>query len=349
MPGFRVNHRVVVDLLDAAYGAHSSDDAWVDRVLQIVMAITQGHSAGFYRYSLDYQNGAFRLQPRSLRDMKLVGPDFAVDAETMTRIAVEVEVGLEAYGRTHGTTLSGSSGFGASLKDLPWWRRMWNEPCVDVVGLFTFDTQSHGFYAGGPLYETKKLTARERTLLTRLATHLAASGRLSGTPHARRLDEAEVVLSPSGRVLHAKDGRDPKHARMRDGIDRRNFARQSRNDAEKALEVWQGLVAGRWSVIDHFDTDGKRFVLAMENAPKVPPRRELTEGAQRVVALAAMGHRDKEIAYILGLTPAAVSASLRRARLSLGVATRAELATTWRQGMALAQEWAKRGTSDVRK
>jgi DNA-binding CsgD family transcriptional regulator len=117
-----------------------------------------------------------------------------------------------------------------------------------------------------------------------------------------------------------------------DGFRRRDFARQSRHDAEKALEVWQGLVDGRWSIVDHVDTDGKRFVLAMKNAPEVDPREGLPPEERRVAALAAMGHRDKEIAYMLGITPAAVAASLRRVRAALRVKTRAELAAAWRRG-----------------
>jgi DNA-binding CsgD family transcriptional regulator len=43
-----------------------------------------------------------------------------------------------------------------------------------------------------------------------------------------------------------------------------------------------------------------------------------------------MGHRDKEIAYMLGIASTAVGAALHRARVKLGVKTRAGLATLWR-------------------
>jgi DNA-binding CsgD family transcriptional regulator len=104
------------------------------------------------------------------------------------------------------------------------------------------------------------------------------------------------------------------------------------HDPEKALEIWRGLVAGRWSLVDHFDTDGKRFLLAVKNTPGVEGRADLTSRERRVTALAAMGHRDKEIAYILGLSVASVTAAIHRARGKLGVRTRAELAAVWRRG-----------------
>lgn len=32
-------------------------------------------------------------------------------------------------------------------------------------------------------------------------------------------------------------------------------------DPEEALRLWEGLVRGRWTLLDWFDTDGRRFVL----------------------------------------------------------------------------------------
>jgi DNA-binding CsgD family transcriptional regulator len=129
--------------------------------------------------------------------------------------------------------------------------------------------------------------------------------------------------------LHARARAQGKLDDLDEGRRRRNEAQKARHDAEKALEIWKGLVAGRWSLVDHFDTDGKRFLLAMKNTPKVDRPIDLTPGAKRAAALAAMGHRDKEIAYMLGVSVASVTASLHRTRAKLGVRSRAELATVW--------------------
>ena len=99
-----------------------------------------------------------------------------------------------------------------------------------------------------------------------------------------------------------------------------------------AGEVWKGLVAGRWSLVDHIDTDGKRFLLALKNKPSVDKRADLTPRERRVCALVAMGHRDKEIAYMLGVSMASVAASIHRARRKLNVGTRTALAGAWRGG-----------------
>ena len=88
----------------------------------------------------------------------------------------------------------------------------------------------------------------------------------------------------------------------------------------------------RWSLVDHFDTDGKRFLLAMKNTPRVDRRADLTPRERRVAALAAMGNSDKEIAYMLGLSMPSVTSAVFRARAKLGAKSRGELAAIWRSG-----------------
>jgi DNA-binding CsgD family transcriptional regulator len=215
---------------------------------------------------------------------------------------------------------------------VPFWREIWPEPIVDSLGLVSLDASGDGFIACVGLDHLGSLTQRERRLLARVGTHVGAGDRLRRGKPGRLLDEAEAVLSPSGKVLHAVERAKNRIDSLREGRERREEARKMQHDPEKALEIWRGLVAGRWSLVDHFDTDGKRFLLAVKNTPGVEGRADLTSRERRVTALAAMGHRDKEIAYILGLSVASVTAAIHRARGKLGVRTRAELAAVWRRG-----------------
>ena len=93
---------------------------------------------------------------------------------------------------------------------------------------------------------------------------------------------------------------------------------------EKALEVWQGLVDGRWSLVEHFDSDGKRFILAHKNPEGVLDPRGLTSMEARVSALAARGYGNKLIAYHLGMTEGTASSHLARAMAKLRIASRVE-------------------------
>jgi DNA-binding NarL/FixJ family response regulator len=107
-------------------------------------------------------------------------------------------------------------------------------------------------------------------------------------------------------------------------IDRARSGRR-REDPGEALAAWKALVCGRWSLIDWFDTDERRFLLAMPNPPEVRDPRGLTEQECQVVEYAVLGDTNKIIAYRLGLSQTRVSSLLRSAMKKLGVRTRTQL------------------------
>jgi DNA-binding CsgD family transcriptional regulator len=92
-----------------------------------------------------------------------------------------------------------------------------------------------------------------------------------------------------------------------------------------ALELWKGLPSARWTLIDHYERDGRRYLLAIRNDAPVTQLRELSAREQQVIALVARGRTNKLTAYELGLSEAAVSVALHSGMFKLGVRTRAEL------------------------
>ncbi|MBT8469372.1 MAG: helix-turn-helix transcriptional regulator, partial [Deltaproteobacteria bacterium] len=98
-----------------------------------------------------------------------------------------------------------------------------------------------------------------------------------------------------------------------------------RSDPLKALETWKALVRGRWSVVDWFDSDDRRFVLARPNPPKVFDPRGLTAQECQVVTYVLLGDTNKLIAYRLGLSQGRVSVLLKSAMHKLGAKSKAQL------------------------
>ena len=78
-------------------------------------------------------------------------------------------------------------------------------------------------------------------------------------------------------------------------------------------------------MLDWFDIDGRRYILAMPNPPEVSDPRGLTEQECQVVAYVKLGEVNKLIAYRLGLSPSRISTLLRSAMRKLGVKSRAGL------------------------
>ncbi len=96
-------------------------------------------------------------------------------------------------------------------------------------------------------------------------------------------------------------------------------------DSLEGNTLWTGIVDGQWSVIDLFNSNGRRYYVAHRNDPQSNRFQSLTPRQQQVVMHAAMGEADKYIAYELGLSKPTVASYLASAKVKLGVSSRMEL------------------------
>lgn len=95
--------------------------------------------------------------------------------------------------------------------------------------------------------------------------------------------------------------------------------------------LWQPLVDRRWTLIDRYDTDGRRLYVAVKNALEFQSDRALSTREQQVARIAAQGMANKEIAYALGLSVSSISTYLHRALDKLRLKSRAELPLVFEQ------------------
>jgi DNA-binding NarL/FixJ family response regulator len=188
------------------------------------------------------------------------------------------------------------------------------------------------------LKDERKPSAMERKRWPKIAAHLGAGLRLRSVARTLSLDSApvEAVLDSSG-AMH--DGRDdatatPAREKLREAVRRIECARTAsgRSDPDAAMDRWEGLVDGRWSLVDRFDSDGKRFVVAIRNDPVHPDPRGLTRRERQVAEFVGLGRATKEISYILGVSVSTVNACTAHAQEKLGLRSLAELAAFFAQG-----------------
>jgi DNA-binding CsgD family transcriptional regulator len=175
--------------------------------------------------------------------------------------------------------------------------------------------------------EAYRVDSSRRALWRMLATHLGAACRLSGRVRSPQGPDVEYVMASGGRVLHVRG--DDLDERTREQLRRaaqdvdRARTRRGRRDPHAALELWRGLFSGRWSLVDHFDSDGKRFLLALRNDPDAPgPALPLRQ--RQVLFYVATGWSNKEVGYALGISDTTVAAHLSRALIALGIQSRSE-------------------------
>lgn len=204
----------------------------------------------------------------------------------------------------------------------------------DLFVINGLDPTGGGVYVAAARTTTTKLPRPLQARWTRIAVHLAAAWRLRRTlreASARTADSAEAVLSPDGKVAHAREQARTRQARhslqeAARAIERARTSR-GRKQGDRAIAEWTGLIAARWSLVDHFESDGKRYLLARRNDVADVGTAALSPRELQAVAFAALGHNNKLIAYEMGITAETVRVLLHRAARKLGARDRAALIT----------------------
>jgi DNA-binding CsgD family transcriptional regulator len=191
--------------------------------------------------------------------------------------------------------------------------------------------EPRGLVLAAPSSRLTAFPPRKSQVLAQVAAHVSTAARLRRRlmPGSRERAPTEAVLNTAGRVLHAEGLAKPRSARAslasaaRDVTTSLDRLRNSRPEA--AVDLWRALVDGRWSLVFQYDSDGRRYLLARRNDPRVASPRALNVRERQVAALAGLARPNKLIAYELGLSESMVAENLRSALTKLGLRSRAEL------------------------
>ena len=215
--------------------------------------------------------------------------------------------------------------FEESMKDRPaagvWTRvpRALGFRPANLVGFATFDGGSRVLSVATPRGPGATIPDEVKADLRPLVAHLATLFRLRRMLAGRRVrpELGEAVITPDGRVQHAEGPAKTPAARA--------HLAACVAKARVGGRLWEPLVAGRWSLVDCWDSDGRQFYVAIRNDPRFTSTHALTERETQVSRMAAQGLLNKEIAYALGISESTVATHLRRALEKLGVKHRAAL------------------------
>ncbi|MDZ7793517.1 MAG: helix-turn-helix transcriptional regulator [Spirochaetia bacterium] len=198
----------------------------------------------------------------------------------------------------------------------------------DIWGVCSMNPDAVGIVFAVPLLEREAVRDVDRRAWTKVGVHIAAAHRLQ-----RRLrrnpgfEDAEGIFRADGREVQlggpAIDERDALSRFIRT-VDRAR-AHDYRSGEDSTLDVWEGLLRGRWSLVDHIDSDGAHYLLAIRNDPDAEAPHTLSRREAQVASYAAQGHMNKEIAYELGLAASTVASHLSKALIKLKLGSRTEL------------------------
>ena len=318
-----------ISIVEAAYDCGGSRRAWLDALLaRVAPQLDRGLGVSLSTYAPDMPPEEVTFDGQSFR------PEVVAAARVMIAAYPEIFHRVMSTGRPYDTP---SRAMGLTPAQARTWsphvEHMHPLGVHDFVGLAARDPSGHALFFSAPSADLRRPTGAEVAVWSRIAAHISAGARLRralpDAPSGDVSEGAEAVLSAAGAVTHAAAEAQSCGARESLRVAARAIDRarsKARSNEDEALDLWQGLVAGRWSLLDRFDTDGRRFLVARRNDPEVTDPRALTLRERQVLAYTAMGHPVKLIAYSLGISVSTVSSGRRSAMRKLGLRTHADVA-----------------------
>jgi len=316
----RENHRAALAFLEAAYAWELDDEPWLRGLIDAALKVWRGRSQWACAYEYDVEHTErFRMGP-----VQFWGAAVSLQELLLERLH---ENG-PAMGPHYGSLGFGYAGSLNGIRNADDKGFLARTHTADFFGVNGRDGAGHGCFVGLGV-ERATLTARETILFERLSAHLASAYRCRSRLRARRahpLDDAEALLDPGGRLLETRAAASEPAAQsaLADAGAAIARLRQGRPPTDPTTS-WLPRVVTRWTLVDAYNRQGQRYIVARENQAPVPGLDRLTEREQQVVASAAAGKSNKEIAYELGISHSTTRVLLSRAYARLGVRTRKDL------------------------
>jgi DNA-binding NarL/FixJ family response regulator len=316
-----------IRMLEIAYDMTGDDRAWLQAVANVARPELDC-GLGIVAYFFDASRTRLKIFDYVSAGAPAEAIDFArrVHSHPMWRSAELLRATYRSPSALRYSLDMGSRRMGDLLSvtghAAPWGR---------VLLLNAADPSHRGCVLGAVDLGSKGARLERKASWSRVAAHVASGLRLRRrlAEHQAQPQLDEAILGPSGVLLHAEGV--AKIPTARDALRDATLAiekargRLRRSEPEAALNLWRGLLDGRWSLIDRFERDGRRLIVAHRNDVTTRGLRALTFRERQVASYAALGHSNKLIAYELGLSLGSVGTHLSAALVKLGAKSRVEL------------------------
>ncbi|MBX3190890.1 MAG: helix-turn-helix transcriptional regulator [Labilithrix sp.] len=315
-----------VEIVEAAYDLSGSEAAWLRALLDVARSDLDVGS-GLYAFTGDATN-ADPERSQVFAERALV-PAFRARLLELNETAPTAL--FDVLRKRHVTCGGLEQVLGAGSPTVAQFRQvMAVAGVVDGFCMFAQDAQGGSVTVASPAPAPVKPSPRVRGIWQRVGLHVVAGLRLR-RKLAARATRRDALLSPSGKLEDASAtvaDDDTARRALGDAVRAMEQARsaQVRASPERALELWRGLVAGQWSLVDHWEQGGRRYIAAYANQPGSRDPRALTASEQSVLRYVALGATNKEASYALGLSEKTVSGCVTQIMKKLRFRTRVDLA-----------------------
>jgi DNA-binding NarL/FixJ family response regulator len=186
------------------------------------------------------------------------------------------------------------------------------------------------------LPERRRSTVKERKLWTLFASHIGAGFKLRKFAQILAYGENSAPGRDDGRRTQFNRSSHTagvplvnvsveKAFRESVSLGERFRASAASHDSAASIIYWQGLMDGRWSLIDSFECEKRNFIVAIKVDGSYRDPRRLTKHEQRIADYAGMGYAVKEIASVFGVSYSAITNVLTRIQKKLNLSSRLEV------------------------
>lgn len=314
--------------VEAAHAAYSLEDeeVWLERLADII-APDLDRGRGIVAFRWKYQDSAVVPQYLTTRG------GLAGDADMLRELLANLDArrAYLAYGAPYAyRTLSEIATDHPTIEDLrddsDMQELAHDRKVVDFEMLRVDISQGRGWMFSVLLDEIDSIAPPRRGVWQKVGAHIAAGARLRARLGDRGIEGAAVTFDQVTGTLEVQSSvfeSTERRERLRELIAAREATTQAESD--KALDLWQALIDGRWSLLDTVDSDGRAFTVLHENPLSVRSRLALSERERQVAYLVARGHHVKLVAYELGIAASTVRSHLHSAMRKLNVADRSTL------------------------
>jgi len=322
----RAYARNAVAVVEAGYALEGTDSEWVARILE-AMDRDVAFGRGSYGFTCAVSPSALELGAGyAERDLD---PRFSALVGELNRTVPSALFGLLARSAVHcGSFMALTRQVQEVADHLD--AMVGHMDVGDAFTLFVQDGEGHALSVTVPAAQTLRIAPHVLGIWRRVGVHLASGMRLRRHLRQSGGGAPEATFEPSGAVADARGGlRSDRSAReaLSTAVRRMERARSARERADpaSALELWRGLVAGAWSLVDHWEAGGHRYLAAYRNPPEVRDPRALTAHERLVLHYAARGQTNKDIAFTLGLSTGSVATGVSEVLRKLRCARRSDL------------------------
>lgn len=315
-----------IDIVEAAYRLDGSEADWLDAIVATAGADLDTGS-GSYAFTGDESVPNLAKSPVFVE--RALSPAFGARLAELNTTAPSAIFDLLA---NRVVTCGGlEQVLGADSPVVAHFRGMMaGSGIVDGFCMFAQDAQGGSVTLSAPARAPVTPSPRVRGIWQRVGVHVVAGLRLRRKLAARATKRA-ALLTPSGKLedaTRAVADDAPARRALAEAVRAMEQARRATVRAEPAhaLDLWRGLVGGEWSLVDHWERGGRRYVAAYPNRPGLRDPRALTATEQGVLRYLALGASNKQASYALGLSEKTVSWCVTQILKKLRVRTRVDVA-----------------------